>query len=153
MGEKREERREESERDKENDAGRGEERALGKTPLVDRALDDCLAFRSSEGAGGRVRRFRNHLVRAAIDRRCQFSNSFRLLSSCSPHPRRRRRCHRRRRRRVVPPLLRARRHPPLSVHPPRERPGRSFLRDEIRARQVARRGLAAFEGPTATGGE
>lgn len=48
---------------------------LGKTPLVDRALDDCLAFRSSvEGKGGEITRFRNHLVRAAIDRRCQFSN-------------------------------------------------------------------------------
>jgi len=49
------ERRGESEReDKENErAGRGAERALGKTPLVDRALDDCLAFRSSEGARGR----------------------------------------------------------------------------------------------------
>ena len=59
---------------------------FGKTPLVDRALDDCLTFRFFE-RGERKRR--NNALRespgaAAIDRRCQFSNSFSLLSFFLP---------------------------------------------------------------------
>jgi len=54
---------------------------FGKTPLVDRALDDCLTFRFFERE---ERKRRNNALRespgaAAIDRRCQFSNSFSLL--------------------------------------------------------------------------
>lgn len=94
---------------------RGEERAFGKTPLVDRALDDCLAFRffrgGRRGRGG-ITRFGNHLVRRRSTGDASFQTRF-LFSPFSSLRRRRRRCRCRcrcrcrRRRRLVPPLLRA----------------------------------------------